>query len=103
MILHRHKGCTHRISKPYACDLYIMRESCPSSILQAFLKKLAILPCPFFAAGFAFVLPDCLVGAGLSFLGSGSSSEKDSQIASSFVTGWDQFRGANARKDCLPR
>jgi hypothetical protein len=53
---------------------------------QAFLKKLAMLPCPFFAAGLLFALLDGL-GAGLGFFVCGSSSEKDSQTASSFVTG----------------
>jgi hypothetical protein len=50
------------------------------------LKKLAMLPCPFFAAGLPFALPDGF-GAGLGFFGCGSSSEKDSQTASSLVTG----------------
>lgn len=52
---------------------------------QAFLKKLAMLPWPFFPAGFPFALLDGLGGAGLA-LGWGSSSEKDSHTASSFVT-----------------
>jgi hypothetical protein len=45
-----------------------------------------MLPCPFFAAGLPFVLLAGL-GAGLGFLGCGSSSEKDSHTASSLVTG----------------
>jgi hypothetical protein len=56
------------------------------ALAQAFLKKLAMLPCPFFAAGFPFALLDGFDGAGLSFLSCGSSSEKDSQTASSLVT-----------------
>lgn len=54
--------------------------------IQAFLKKLAILPCPFLVAVFPFAVLAGLAGAGLGFLGSGSSSEKDSQTASSLVT-----------------
>jgi hypothetical protein len=38
-------------------------EACERSS-QAFLKKLAMLPCPFFAAGFTFELLDCLMGTG---------------------------------------
>jgi len=60
---------------------------CYSSISQAFLKKLAILPWPFFPADFPLVLLDGLVVTVFSFLGSGSSSEKDSHTASSLVTG----------------
>lgn len=52
---------------------------------HAFLKKLAILPCPFFAPAFPLAAAAGL-GAGFGFFGSGSSSENDSQTASSFVT-----------------
>jgi hypothetical protein len=62
------------------------RAQRPYATIQAFLKKLAMLPCPFFPAGFAFALLAGLLGAILSFLRSGSSSEKDSHTASSFVT-----------------
>ncbi|KAH9874421.1 hypothetical protein IAQ61_003610 [Plenodomus lingam] len=53
---------------------------------QAFLKKLAMLPWPFLPAGFPFAELEGLAGAGFCFLGSGSSSEKDSQTVSSMVT-----------------
>jgi hypothetical protein len=76
---------------PRSGDYNFRTEYCTGCLCkemyQAFLKKLAILPCPFFAAGFIFELLDCLMGTGLSFLGCGSSSEKDSHAASSLVTG----------------
>lgn len=56
------------------------------SLSQAFLKKLAMLPCPFLPAFLPFAELAGLAGAGLAFFGTGSSSEKDSQTASSLVT-----------------
>jgi hypothetical protein len=53
---------------------------------HAFLKKLAILPCPRVPVFFPFAVFVGLAGAGLSFFGSASASEKDSQAASSLVT-----------------
>ncbi|KAF2739051.1 hypothetical protein EJ04DRAFT_509206 [Polyplosphaeria fusca] len=52
---------------------------------QAFLKKLAILPWPCFPVFFPFAVGAGL-GAGFGFFNAGSSSENDSQAASSFVT-----------------
>jgi ABC-type Na+ efflux pump permease subunit len=51
----------------------------------AFLKKLAILPWPLPPVFLPFAVLIGL-GAGFAFLDSGSSSEKDSQTASSLVT-----------------
>ena len=45
-----------------------------------------MLPCPFLPAFFPFAELDGLAGAGLAFFVVGSSSEKDSQTASSLVT-----------------
>lgn len=56
------------------------------SLSQAFLKKLAILPCPFLPAFLPFAELAGFAGAGLAFFGTGSSSENDSQTASSLVT-----------------
>lgn len=53
---------------------------------HAFLKKLAMLPCPFLPAVLPFAELVGLAGTGLSFFGSGSSSENDSHTASSLVT-----------------
>lgn len=50
-----------------------------------FVKKLAILPWAFPAAFFPLIVLAGF-GAGFDFFGSGSSSEKDSQAASSVVT-----------------
>lgn len=52
---------------------------------HAFLKKLAMLPWPLPPAFLPFAVLAAF-GAGLAFLSCGSSSEKDSQTASSFVT-----------------
>jgi hypothetical protein len=52
---------------------------------HAFLKKLAILPCALPPDFLPFAVLAGL-GAGFAFLGSGSSSENDSQTASSLVT-----------------
>lgn len=45
-----------------------------------------MLPCPCLPAFLPFAVLAAGLGAGLSFLDSGSSSEKDSQTASSLVT-----------------
>lgn len=51
-----------------------------------FAKKDMIFPCPFFGASF-FDLVDVETGAFAFGAGGGSSSEKDSQACSCFVTG----------------
>jgi hypothetical protein len=50
-----------------------------------FPKKLIMLPCPFFSAFFAFAVVEAW-NFGFGGGATGSSSEKDSQAASSFVT-----------------
>jgi hypothetical protein len=55
-------------------------------VSQAFLKKLAMLPCPFIPAFLPFAELAGLAGIDLAFFGTGSSSENDSQTASSLVT-----------------
>lgn len=54
---------------------------------HAFLKKLAMLPCPFLPAFLPFAELAGFGTTGLAFLGAGSSSENDSHTASSLVTG----------------
>jgi hypothetical protein len=58
----------------------------PTYIHQAFLKKLAMLPCPLATPFFPFAVLGAGFGVGLIFFGSGSSSENDSQTVSSLVT-----------------
>lgn len=52
-----------------------------------------MLPWPFLPAFFAFAELVGLAGAGLAFFGAVSSSEKDSQTASSLVTMHSQWEG----------
>ena len=64
-------------------DIYAFRHSLDTSIMlhHFFPKKDMILPCPAALPAFAFGT----LTAGF-FLGTGSSSEKDSHVASSRVT-----------------
>ena len=55
-------------------------------------KNDMILPCPGLAAPFLAALLVAGAGVGLAFFGAGSSSEKDSQAASSRVTVASQYR-----------
>lgn len=62
---------------------------------QAFLKKLAMLPCPLATAPFFPPLEAAELGAGFNFLGGASSSEKDSQTVSSLVTVLERGRSVD--------
>ena len=70
----------------YTSPIFLYSRS-PHFTIHVFPKKLMILPCPGFPLNFLpFPTDDVTVDASVFCFGGGSSSEKDSQAGSSFVT-----------------